>query len=512
MRSVLYMASAFLTIFVFNAANSQVSGCKDPAATNYNPSAVYNDGSCAYSTTSYTPPGKVDPISSTLMETSGLQMAGNFLWSFNDGGNAAAIYRLDTITGNILQTVNLQGAANVDWEDIGFDGTYFYVGDFGNNGTGIRTDLKIYKFPLSAIPDYITDPATTISSAQIEIINFSYSTQTDFTTSTSNNTKYDCEAMIVDGGQIHLFSKNWVEINTVHYIINSVAPGTYSATPVDTLATGYLVTGADKVPNQNIIALLGYQTSGFYNHFMHVLSDFSSGFYFNGNKRRINLPNVFTMGQAEGICFRTNSYGYISNEAVTAVSVSQKLRYFNLQSFVPTYVLLPADLLTFEAASTNSSNKISWMFTEPVKNLKLLGSENRIEFKPLYQYSSSVNGTVYQRPHSSLSCYKLEWQQADGSAKASKMICVNAKVENGITNLLLRRNGQLSFISTGSTSANYVFRLITTDGKLLALKPVNLISGSNKISFGNIPANEQLLILQISNYEKHESVLVKVLD
>ena len=131
---------------------SQVPGCKDPLANNYNSAATINDGSCTYNITTYTPPIKVNPISDTLIESSGLQMAGNFLWSFNDGGGAAAIYRIDTLSSNILQTVNLGGATNVDWEDIAFDGANFYVGDFGNNANGARTDLKIYKFPLSAIP------------------------------------------------------------------------------------------------------------------------------------------------------------------------------------------------------------------------------------------------------------------------------------------------------------------------------------------------------------------------
>lgn len=506
----------FLVILLCLSLNTSMAqgGCKDPAANNYNPSATFNDGTCAYSTTAYTPPVKVDPVSSTLIETSGLQMAGNFLWSFNDGGNAAAIYRVDTTTGNILQTVNLQGASNVDWEDIGFDGSYFYVGDFGNNATGIRLDLKIYKFPFSAIPDYISNPSVTISSAQIEIINFSYSPQTDFSTATSNNTKYDCEAMIVDGGQIHLFSKNWVEINTVHYVINSVAAGAYSATPVDTLATGYLVTGADKVPNQNILVLLGYQTSGFYNHFMHVLSDFSGGQYFNGNKRRIDLPDVFTMGQAEGICFRTSSYGYISNERIlSGITVSQKLRYFNLQSFVPAYVLLPADLLSFDVSTTNWGNKITWRFTEAVKNLKILSSENRTDFTPLYQYASSSTGTAYQRPHGLLSCYKLEWQQLAGGAKSSNTICINAKVESGITNLLLRRNSELSFISGRRTSGKYVFRLVTTDGKLIATSPrKQVMPGTNKVNFGNSVANHQLLVLQLIGDNEQNSVFLRVED
>lgn len=146
---ILFLAKIIFAILILvksTPSYSQVQGCKDPIANNYNSAATINDGSCMYNPTAYTPPIKVDPINAILIESSGLQMAGDFLWSFNDGSGAAAIYRIDTLSSNILQTVNLGAAANVDWEDIAFDGTYFYVGDFGNNANGARTDLKIYKF------------------------------------------------------------------------------------------------------------------------------------------------------------------------------------------------------------------------------------------------------------------------------------------------------------------------------------------------------------------------------
>src|SRR6187549_974626 len=157
-------------LLISKPLNAQVYGCNDPLSNNYNPLATINDGSCTYNTTSYIPTVKVDPISDVLVENSGLQMAGNYLWSFNDAGWAAAIYRIDTLTNALLQTVNLSGVINIDWEDIAFDGTDFYIGDFGNNADGARTDLKIYKFPFRVIPDYVGNPLVTIPFSQIEII------------------------------------------------------------------------------------------------------------------------------------------------------------------------------------------------------------------------------------------------------------------------------------------------------------------------------------------------------
>ena len=112
-------------------AFAQVRGCTDPAALNYNPSATVNDGSCTYPKTIYAPPVKTDPLSAVLDESSGLQWAGGSLWSFNDGGNAAVLFRMDTASAKILQTVTLESATNVDWEGIPFDATHLYICGFG---------------------------------------------------------------------------------------------------------------------------------------------------------------------------------------------------------------------------------------------------------------------------------------------------------------------------------------------------------------------------------------------
>jgi len=325
-------------------AYNQVPGCTDPLSSNYNPLATVNNGSCTYNTTTYTPMIKVDPITDSLAESSGLQMAGNYLWSFNDRGGTPTLYRIDTLTKTLLQRVILGGATNTDWEDITFDGTNLYIGDFGNNLNGARTNLKIYKFPLSIIPDYTSNPVTTIPSQQIEVINFSYSDQPQPPAVVAlNTTQYDCEAMIVDNGKIHLFSKNWVANNSTHYVINSTSAGTYIATPVETLATNYLVSAADKIAGQNIVALLGYQNSGTGSHFIHILSDYKADSFFTGNKRVLNLPDATIMGQSEGLSFRNGKYGYISNEKFVRTvgpftfTVNQKLQAFDISNFTNNY-------------------------------------------------------------------------------------------------------------------------------------------------------------------------------
>ena len=478
---------SFLCLISYSSS-AQVGGCKDPAASNYDPAVTENDGSCTYAVTSYTPPVKVDPISSTLSETSGLQMAGNYLWSFNDGGHPAAIYRIDTLTSTLLQTVNLQGATNVDWEDMAFDGTYFYIGDFGNNATGARTDLKIYKFKLSDIPaDFKTNPTVTLPPSAIEIIHFSYSDQPAplVATATSNSTKYDCEAMIVDGGKIHLFTKNWIDLTTTHYVINSTAAGTYAATPVETLSTGFLVTGADKVPDKNVVALIGYINTGFGNHYMYLLSDFSGGTYFNGNKRKLNLPTALDMGQAEGIAFQNSTYGYISNEQLTksGVTIHPKLHSFNMADFVPLYVL-PVDLVSFRVTNENKMHKIAWSFAEPVQHLKVQSSSNGSSFTDISTYTTSTSGVYYNKATATTVYYRLAWQKHSATYKYSPAIRVSNSNEAGISHITLQASGRLAFTVSGRSPVACAFQLVTTDGVIWAqIQEQAYVPGSHMIHF-----------------------------
>lgn len=368
----------FFLFFHIGTAHSQVYGCNDPLAINYNSSATANDGKCTYKATSYTPVIKADPINNILIESSGLQMAGNYLWTFNDGGGAAAIYRIDTLTNTILQTVNLSGATNVDWEDIAFDGKFFYVGDFGNNINGARPDLRIYKFPFSAIPDFTNYPNAVIPSAQIDRITFSYSDQPQpLVDAPLNSTKYDCEAMLIDGGKIHLFTKNWIDTTTTHYMIKTNLPGNYILDPVETLPTGFLVTAADKAPGHGSIVLLGYQTSHLGDHFMELLTGYHDGYYFNGNKRIIDLPNASVMGQSEGITFRDSTYGYISNEKFVhvigpfTITVNQKLRSFNIKSFISPEA---STVYTF-IGNGNWDNPVNWSNNKIPPSTITAGSE-----------------------------------------------------------------------------------------------------------------------------------------
>lgn len=163
--------SISLVVFLMGATHSkaQIYGCTDPLANNYNPSATVNNGSCTYNAASVSPVASSN-LSNTLAETSGLIFWNNLVWTHNDSDDVN-VYGLDTLNGGILQTQPLTGSLNTDWEEVSQDSDYLYVGDFGNNGNGNRTDLKILK---------ISKNSFLSGSPVIETINFSYSNQVNF--------------------------------------------------------------------------------------------------------------------------------------------------------------------------------------------------------------------------------------------------------------------------------------------------------------------------------------------
>lgn len=497
--------------------NAQISGCTDPTANNFNAGATVNNGSCEYDPTFYTPPVKLNPLDSKINETSALQMAGGSLWTLNDGGGAAAIYRMDTTTNAILQTVRLEGAANGDWEDLAFDDTHLYIGAFGNNVNGGRTDLRVYKLPLNVIPGYAGNPDVTIPSGQIEVINFRYSDQPQPPATTStNNTAFDCAAMIVDGGKIHLFSKNWLLPKTTHYVIDGVSAGTYIATPVEELETGYLVTGADKVPGTDLVILLGHQNGIPANHYLHLLSEYSGGLYFNGNKRKISLPDGSYMGQAEGVGFLTNSYGFISSERVTGefngipISITPKLFTFNITEFLPA-IVLPVELKQFEARKQNGANRLQWQFLTPVKELAVQHSSDRGYFTTLQTYKEALSGNLLHKPESLSSSYRLAWKNEQGAVQYSAVRHITNSIGQTLSQVMLQQSGELVFTSRGSSHERYRFRILSADGKLLAETGFQqLVTGTNRVRFPKTFTRHTTVVLEMMSGSESEAMLLSV--
>jgi len=293
---------------------NQIPGCTDANALNYNESATANDGSCIYPYSPTNPTTHINGLPLPLNENSGLIFWNGHFWTHNDSGGAPEIYKLDSLSGNILQTINIGNGVNIDWEDLAQDDYNIYIGDVGNN-SGSRTNLKIYKIQKSAIP--AAEDATVTAG----IITYQYSDQTNFTPA-YNNTNFDCEAIIADFDSIYLFTKDWINGYTKLYALCN-RPGTYIANLRDSMEVDGLITGASYLYEKNQIVLTGYTNNPptYYPAFMWLLFDFGGESFFGGHKRKITFPLLFGV-QVEGVAFYNNSVLYLSCEQ-NAATVSK---------------------------------------------------------------------------------------------------------------------------------------------------------------------------------------------
>lgn len=317
---------------MINYYSAQITGCTDPLASNFNSAATINDGSCIYASSNISPINTYT-LNSLLHETSGLVKFGNFLYTHNDDTDKA-IYQLDSTNGNVLNTYSLQTLTNIDWEELSEDNTHFYLGDFGNNANGNRTNLRIYKI----------DKVSLLNNTPIiDTIKFSYSNQTTFTATGVNNTDFDCEAFVVSNDSIFLFTKQWVSKKTSMYSLPKTS-GTYTANLLNTLDVQGLITGGTLLQNKKMVTLCGY--TNLLQPFFYLLYDFTNQKYFSGNKRKVNINLPFH--QIEGVTTDNGIKYFTTNEYFTQTSfttVPQSLNIFDLGVYLNQYIYPSVGLL-----------------------------------------------------------------------------------------------------------------------------------------------------------------------
>lgn len=259
-------------------------------------------------------------LDSSLSETSGVVFAKGKLWTHTDSDGRPEIYAIDPENGDILQTITLEGLINHDWEDIASDEFYLYIADTGNNNGGNRTDLAVYKISLDDIP---MEGDAVIPRDKIEVISFFYPEQGEYPDSTgSNNTPFDCEAIVVMNDTIHLFTKDWTSIqegySSAEYILPNEAHPEGMKYPAQLLKhhhqVGFLVTGADNLNLEHVV-LVGYQIEGIGAICVRLYSDFQNNDISTGESQAKVIGTVLTAGQVEAVCFGDMSEEiYITNE------------------------------------------------------------------------------------------------------------------------------------------------------------------------------------------------------
>jgi hypothetical protein len=318
----------FVLLFLVFTPNlkAQTYGCTDPKAANYNSSSSYNDGSCIYNLDTISPTSSFN-LDTILSETSGLIKWNNQIWTHNDSGGDTNLYALDTLNGSIIRSLPLNGISNTDWEEISQDSSFIYIGDFGNNQNGVRSDLKILRVSKNSI---------LTNSPLIETINFTYSNQTNFTALAANTTDFDCEAFLVSKDSIYLFTKQWSNRQTSTYALPK-NPGTHIAKLQSTMDVQGLITGSVYIESKKLVVLSGYST--LLQPFIYLLYDFQDSRYFSGNKRKIIISLAFH--QVEGITTANGLKYYISNEYLPQLNILQKLHILDLSTFLENYLSTP---------------------------------------------------------------------------------------------------------------------------------------------------------------------------
>ena len=250
-------------------------------------------------------------LPSLLRESSGLCYTDGNLWSFGDSGNPNAIYKIDTTTGAILQTVTLQNTSNEDWEDITADNDYIYIGDFGNNN-GIRKDLRILRIKK-------TDITTSVQvNVNADVVSFSYSDQMDFTF--NSNTNFNCEALVSIEDNLYIFTKDAGDFQTRCYQLPKT-PGTYIVAPISSFNTAGKITSAAYNPVTKELALGGYEAKKMH-PFIWFFKDYSSNHFFEGDNTKVSLSNDDTPWQTEGIDYTSANTMFLSCESTPGIAAS----------------------------------------------------------------------------------------------------------------------------------------------------------------------------------------------
>lgn len=138
------------------------------------------------------------PVNTTMKEASGIassKINPGYIWVHEDSGTPAQISLLKN-DGIFLKSIPVQGASNIDWEDMSLSKgpnpslDYIYLADIGDNLL-VRADYTIYRFP---------EPGLAVDTVQtIDKIRFRYP-----------DGSHNAEAFVVDNvtRDIYLITKS----------------------------------------------------------------------------------------------------------------------------------------------------------------------------------------------------------------------------------------------------------------------------------------------------------------
>lgn len=329
-------------------------------------------------TTNYSPI-LVANLSSPYNETSGLVYSNDTIFSINDSGNTPSIHALRASDGAHVHSWAVSNAQNLDWEALAQSPSYLFVGDVGNN-MGNRSSLAIYSIPKSEL-----NTNNAILLAQKQMFRFADQPVTGLQMNAHN---YDCEALFYWQDSLHLFSKNWENLWTRHYVLPLIWQDTLVVYPADSFEVNGLITDAAIDNSTSSFYLLGYkkELSGLYSSFMYRFLN-QNNLFLASDYQRVELGSTLNLAQTEGICVSDSARGFVSGEQIASVfTIAPKLHSFNFSSLAavsngknPTIyfhihtLYIPQEFLSeYELLDTSGRIAINWQLGKNQQDLSKL--------------------------------------------------------------------------------------------------------------------------------------------
>lgn len=224
-------------------------------------------------------------------------------WVHGDSGTPAALFSvLDD--GKVTGRLDVQGASNVDWEDITLDDHgRLWIGDIGNNHS-VRDDLRVYR---------VSEPSSVEAEmkAQVEVeIPFEYPDQEP------DVKNWDSESLVFAKGSLYLLTKHRADTRTVLYRFPTLET---SSEPVQLervaemdvggadRSYGGMTTAADVSPDGKHLAILTY-------HALFVLEIPAEGPNLLGETVSVIDFNQADTAQCEALAWMDNDTIRFSNE------------------------------------------------------------------------------------------------------------------------------------------------------------------------------------------------------
>lgn len=329
-------------------------------------------------------------LGSPYNETSGLVYVNDTIFSINDSGNTPSVHAFRVSDGAHLHSWTVSNAQNHDWEALTQSATHLFIADVGNN-IGNRSSMDIYR-----IPKVELNTNSGMLLAQKQTFKFGDLPATGLQVNAHN---FDCEAIFYWQDSLHLFSKNWENLWTKHYVLPSIWQDTLLVSPRDSFYVNGLVTDAAIDPVQQMVYLLGYkkELSGLYSTFMYRFNN-QANLFLDGDYQRVELGSTLNLAQTEGICISGAASGYLSGEQIVSlITIAPKLHRFDLSSL--------ADFSTIENSAIYFHNHTLYIPHEFLSEFQLLDTSGRIAIdwqlgKNQQDLSKLKPGTYFLRgPH-----------------------------------------------------------------------------------------------------------------